>query len=221
MDALCRGWTSWTLVALGMLGPGLAAPAADPGQVNVAVDACFTPPSDGDASHLFIRAAIRPGWHIYPLTQAPGGPVASAIAVEPSASYRLAGEFRSQSPPQSHADRVAKDLVVETYDGQVVWSAPMDWAPGSDPAAISIHGTLTAQPCSANNCFPPQEFPFTARLARAEPDGLPRFGPSPFGPAAGPSVSWAVIAAGSAGGLILLAAATSLLRLSRPRKEAS
>ena len=47
---------------------------------------------------------------------------------------------------------------------RVVWHAPIELAPGVDPAELTINGSVLAQPCDANTCLPPQHFPFTAAL---------------------------------------------------------
>ena len=43
---------------------------------------------------LFITATIEPGWHIYSITQPPGGPLATKIEVSPPPGVRIAGKFQ-------------------------------------------------------------------------------------------------------------------------------
>jgi len=48
---------------------------------------------------LTITAAIEPGWHIYSLTQADGGPQKSEIKTAESPSYKLLGRLQPDQPP--------------------------------------------------------------------------------------------------------------------------
>ena len=61
----------------------------------VVVKAQFTAPSGNKQGQLFIIAAVEPGWHIYSITQPPGGPVATKIEVSSPPGVRVGGEFRS------------------------------------------------------------------------------------------------------------------------------
>jgi thiol:disulfide interchange protein DsbD len=182
------------LAGLGLAQPPGAAPPVPPGgfdqagglggqasggmlgqassQPKVQVSAEFTAPADGSQGRLFVVADIEPGWHIYSLTQPPGGPVASEIEVEPSADYRLRGEFRPMEPPEQKREAVF-DMMVQSHYGRVVWHAPIELAPGINPSSVVITGSVLAQPCDPNTCLPPQSFAFEARLGRgvALPDG--------------------------------------------------
>ena len=50
----------------------------------------------GEATKVNLLAQIPPGWHLYSLTQPPGGPVASTIEVGPSTLARISGFVSSQ-----------------------------------------------------------------------------------------------------------------------------
>ncbi len=70
--------------------PGLGDDAKD----IVKLNARFTPPAGKQPAMLFITADIKQGWHIYSITQEPGGPIRTKIELAPSPQYRLAGEFQ-------------------------------------------------------------------------------------------------------------------------------
>jgi thiol:disulfide interchange protein DsbD len=55
-------------------------------------------------------------------------------------------------------------MVLESHEGTVTWSAPIEIAPGVDPSKLKIAGVVNAQPCDANSCFPPEDYAFTASL---------------------------------------------------------
>ena len=139
------------------LGSGKGAATA------VTVTGQFTTGQGGKPARLFITAKIRPGWHIYSTTQRPGGPLRTKIRLKSSNDFRVAGDFQASPPPEKKTQPEAfKDLIVETHEGTVTWSAPLEFGRGVDPARLKIEGTVVAQPCDANSCFPPESYAFTA-----------------------------------------------------------
>jgi thiol:disulfide interchange protein DsbD len=130
----------------------------------VSVSAWLSPPADGKPARLSVTATMQPGWHIYSLTQPPGGPRATAIKLEPSSAYRLAGAFQPNVPPEKKQEPVFDNLMVESHHGSITWEAPLEIAPGVDPATLKITGAVNAQPCDVKSCLPPQDFAFVATL---------------------------------------------------------
>jgi len=159
------------------LGPGVDDPV-------VSVDAQFTLPEPDRPARLFVRATIKPKWHIYSITQAAGGPVPTKIKLEPSDAYQLRGEYQVSPPPDKKPEPVFDNLVVESHHGTVVWYAPLEFSPGVDPKTRKIKGSLFAQPCDASSCLPPQSFPFTASVGPGLelPEGEPAAAPAPSQP---------------------------------------
>ncbi|NUQ64110.1 MAG: thioredoxin family protein [Pirellulales bacterium] len=135
----------------------------------VAVSAQFTTVTSGKPARLFITAAMKPTWHIYSLSQKPGGPVPSKITLEPSDQYRLAGAFQSSPPPEEKKEEAFGGLVVESHYDKVVWHAPIELAPATDPAKLKIEGSVRVQPCDPSSCLPPQRLPFSAVLGPGVP----------------------------------------------------
>jgi thiol:disulfide interchange protein len=131
------------------------------GQSVATLQAQFTAPADGKPGYLFVTATIEPGWHVYSLTQPPGGPLAAKIEVGPPPGVGIAGKFQPTVPPEKKKD-LDFDMMVETHQGTVTWYAPIQVAAGLDPANLIIRGRLTGQACS-NACIP-LALPFAARL---------------------------------------------------------
>lgn len=146
----------------GLEGLG-AGPMQGAGPV-VVVSGQFTAPAGGGLGRLFVTAKIKPGWHIYSITQDARGPIPTKIQLQPSGAYRLAGAFQAAPPPEKKTEKVFGDVVVESHYDTVVWHAPLELARGIDPAAVKIEGVLFAQPCNADSCLPEQKYPFTAVL---------------------------------------------------------
>ncbi len=169
-------------------GPGLGSlfdsSPADAKSV-VSIEARFTAPSAGQPGRLLVTAKIKSGWHIYSITQPPGGPIATKIAVSPPPGVRVTGPFQAQPAPDKKQEPAFDNLTVETHHDTVTWSAPIELAAGVDPAKLKIEGTATVQACDANSCLPPTPIAFAAAWARGTPP--------PEQPAAAPPVDLAAL----------------------------
>jgi suppressor for copper-sensitivity B len=185
----------------GQFGGFYAAAGAEGEPVTVTAE--FTAPAEGQPAGLFITANIKPGWHIYSITQPPGGPIRTQITLEPSDAFRPPTAYQVSPPPTKHVEEAFGGLTVESHEGIVTWYAPLELRGGVDPAKVRIAGRLTVQACDANACLPPQDYPFTAVLGRGRE--------MPAGPSAQPPVE-------AAGALdpdkleVTSVAATSLLK---------
>jgi thiol:disulfide interchange protein len=195
--------------------PELPAPAspgnsqlgsAASGTKNVVnVQAQFTAPAGTAPGRLMITATIQPGWHIYSITQPPGGPLATKITVTPPPGVGLAGRFQASVAPQAKKDPAFDNLMIETHEGTVTWYTPIEIAAGYDPAKLEIRGKINVQACDANSCVPPQDLPFLAKLG---PGGALPGETAGGSPAAQPSQPptrslWALLGLAFLGGLIL------------------
>ena len=136
------------------------------GEQVVSVRAGFTAPAADRSAQFFITATIQRGWHIYSITQPPGGPLATKIKLEPSDSCKVMGSFQADPAPSKKAEPAFDNLTVESHFGTVSWSAPIQFAAGVDPGMLKIRGQLNVQPCDAEACLPPRDIEFTAGIER-------------------------------------------------------
>jgi suppressor for copper-sensitivity B len=141
--------------------------APDPTGPVVKAKGVIVPAAAGKPAQLVVTADIDAGWHIYSITQPPGGPIRSAIKVTPSPDYKI-GDFKPSIEPHAEPSTAFTNVIEETHDGSISWTAPLDLSPGVDPAKLKIEGALHAQACS-NSCLPPQDYKFTAQIAGAAP----------------------------------------------------
>lgn len=132
----------------------------------VAVTAEFTSSTAQPTEQLSITARIKPTWHIYSITQPPGGPLPTEIKLRSSKAFRLLGDFHARPLPKRKTEPAFDNLTVEIHHDHVTWRAPIKIRSGVDPATLRIEGIVRVQPCNPNNCFPPQEIAFSAMLAR-------------------------------------------------------
>jgi len=141
----------------GNFGDPLGKPDVNP----VTMQARFTPPAGGKPGQLTVEATIAPGSWIYSITQPPGGPMASKFVITPSSEYQV-GPFQAVTPPKAAHDEIF-NTNVEKHEGTAVWTAPVTFAPGINPANVEIRGALNAQVCTASNCLPSSDFGFVAQ----------------------------------------------------------
>lgn len=127
----------------------------------VTTSAVFTVDADGKQGRLHVRAKIAPSWHIYSTTQKPGGPVTTQIKVEPTTGVTV-GSFSADDKPHTAPEAAFDNMLVETHEGHVTWTAPLTFSAGTEPAKLEFKGAVFAQACS-NSCLPPQDYKFTAK----------------------------------------------------------
>jgi thiol:disulfide interchange protein len=103
--------------------------------------------------HLSIKAVIAPSWHVYSLTQMPGGPMKSEIAVE-SDQIRLSGQFFSDQPPHiKHYDFFP--VPVEEHSGTLTWTASIQVPDASQAENLAMKITFSGQVCQDDGvCIP-------------------------------------------------------------------
>ena len=133
----------------------------------ITVSAQFAAPAGDRPGQLSITATMKPGWHIYSLTQKPGGPIPSAIKLTPPAGVHVGKTFEPSPPPKKKKEPAFDNLEVELHEGTVTWHATLTLDPGIDPATLSIPGELTVQACDPQSCYPPHTYPFAARLGKS------------------------------------------------------
>jgi thiol:disulfide interchange protein len=133
----------------------------------VTLHAEFTAAKENLPARLFITATIKTGWHIYSITQAPGGPIKTVIKLSPSDQFKLLGDFQAHPQPKVEQEPDAfPGIDVESHTKHVTWYAPIEFAPGVNPTQLKIEGQVTFQSCLAASCQPPQTIPFTAELGK-------------------------------------------------------
>jgi len=168
LGALATAAPLWAQVDDGQGYPGQRS-AQRPKEAVVAVTAKFTSSTSQRAGEVTITVRIKPTWHIYSITQLPGGPLPTEIKLRSSEAYHLLGDFRADPPPERKSELAFGNLVIETHHDQVTWRAPIEIGSGVAAETLEIEGTVLVQACSPNQCLPPQEVPFTAVLERDEP----------------------------------------------------
>jgi suppressor for copper-sensitivity B len=114
---------------------------------RVEVSAQIVSKEGGQQAELQITARIQPGWHIYSITQKPGGPKPTRINLVASDRYRILGKFVAVPPATIHHYDFWPDLDVEEHEDQVTWSVPVEAIGPEGWRGVTISGDIQGQVC--------------------------------------------------------------------------
>ncbi len=113
---------------------------------------------NGTVSNVRIDGTIQAGWHIYSITQPPGGPYATRISVPDGQSFVAAGNPKAILAPHVAFDSAFK-MNVQLHEKAASFDVPVRFT-GKVAAGDSVHVNVRYQVCNASLCLPPQ----TAKL---------------------------------------------------------
>lgn len=106
------------------------------------------------SGRVSVTAELEPNWHLYSVTQQPGGPQRSVIKLKDEPLAKLAGPFKSNVAP--HVKQYDFfDVPVEEHDGEVIWTAPITIVEGFDAANAEMRLLFNGQVCQDEGaCIP-------------------------------------------------------------------
>lgn len=114
----------------------------------------------GTVAHVTIEAVIQTGWHIYSVTQPPGGPYATRISVPDGQPFVAVGTATAITPPHVSFDDAFK-MNVQLHEKAASFDVPVRLADVAHAGGDSVRVNVRYQVCNASLCLPPQ----TVRLA--------------------------------------------------------
>lgn len=117
----------------------------------------------GGVTHVRLIATMDPGWHIYAITQPPGGPVATRITLPQGQPFTLAGPIRVAPPPSTALDE-SFGIQVQMHEGKAEFLVPVKRS-GTAPAS-TVRVDARYQACSESLCLPPQTAHLSIPVAR-------------------------------------------------------
>ena len=127
---------------------------------------------------LTVSVVMEPQWHVYSITQPPGGPQRTEIKVADSPAYKLLGPFQPSEPPQIKPPDVFP-VESEEHHEFVAWTAPLELATDTKAEELEIAVTALGQACK-ESCIP-FSHKLTAKLAGYDkpPQNLGEYRPDP------------------------------------------
>lgn len=154
-------------VAVGLAavaGPRLVPAQAQPAFADGATVAWSVAPiaaaGPGKRVTLVLHAAIKPGWHVYALNQAPNGPTPLVIALEANDWAVGAGRPGASRPVVGHDPAFGLDTPFYVQPFEV--SVPVRLKAGLASGAYAIPVSVRFQTCSGQTCQPPRTVHLTA-----------------------------------------------------------
>ena len=103
-------------------------------------------------------------WHLYSITQGPGGPIPTTITVGPASTFRLAGKIEG-TPPEI-ADDPNFGIMTETHTDSVSYRIPVIPSPSANGTKQLVIA-LRYQTCNDRYCLPPVTDTITADIKLA------------------------------------------------------
>ncbi len=116
----------------------------------------------GPTPRVAVTAQIDSGWHIYSMSQPPGGPRATRIAVAPGQPFDVGTVSVSPAPDTAYDS--AFRMKVQLHRGRVTFIVPL--VRSGTTRADSVRVTARYQVCNDSLCLPPQTATLTAAVAR-------------------------------------------------------
>jgi thiol:disulfide interchange protein len=109
----------------------------------------------GDSVAIAVRATIPPRWHLYSLTEPPGGPIATTIGIGPASLARASGTTRASLPT------IALDpnfgIQTEWYQDSASFQVPVRIVSPSLAGPAKLELRVGYQTCNDRYCLPPTE----------------------------------------------------------------
>lgn len=108
-----------------------------------------------------LRASIIPGWHVYSLTQKPGGPKPLSFQLEPVAGFALGAV---KGPPPQVAYDAEFQMKTETYSASPTFDVPIRWTRALPAGTTELKIVIRYMACSDKLCLPPRKEAITVQL---------------------------------------------------------
>ena len=146
--------TAWAQFGQGgfQIIPELSAISGKIPKHDFKVTARLRPSNDQRFGLLEVTATMNEAWHLYSMTQPPGGSQRTEIKLDPGSDFQLLGSFAPDHASHDHFDEVL-EAPSEEFTGKVSWTVPVAISKSIDE--IRIGGFLSGQVCAdGGSCVP-------------------------------------------------------------------
>lgn len=120
------------------------------------------PVTPGGTLTATATAEIESGWHVYALTQGPGGPHALEVTVQKSPVFSLGGKPTSPLPTKAFDPNF--NMETEFHEDSAVITVPIKVAKPAPGGAATLKIDMSYQTCNERLCLPPTVETLSARL---------------------------------------------------------
>jgi thiol:disulfide interchange protein len=157
-----RGFASGlAIVFLLLLSPSALAQTPNPVSLSGKLEPAKV--KQGQSAKILITAKIDPGWHLYSLTQGPGGPIATRITIDENSPLQMDGKPQQPKPKRAVDPNFTPpggpDFMTETFDNEVTFTVPVKAAANSATGTLKAIVKIRFQVCDEHQCLPPRTRP--------------------------------------------------------------
>ena len=121
--------------------------------------------AEGRRSHDIVNARvvakIDDGWHLYSISQPPGGPIPTRIWIPEDQPFKQSGNLRGPKPDKMFDP--AFNMDVELYEGSAEFQLPVKPAANGKQ---TLHVKASYQTCSDTLCLPPKTVTLEIEIER-------------------------------------------------------
>ncbi len=82
-------------------------------------------PEGSNEGEIRVTVDLSRGWHIFSVTQEPGGPIRTTLSIDSPDSVQVIGDFKPDQPPLKSVSSEFTGITVEEHIDTVVWNAPI------------------------------------------------------------------------------------------------
>ena len=107
----------------------------------------------GGRFDVAITAVAEDEWHVYSVTQGPGGPIPTTIALARSRFFAPAGAIRGPVPARAFDPNF--EIATETYEGTFTLLRPVRLAADAPGTGATLRLEVGFQACTKRVCLPP------------------------------------------------------------------
>jgi thiol:disulfide interchange protein len=106
----------------------------------------------GEKFSVGLSAKISSGWHMYSITQPPGGPTTTVITVPATQPFRLDGQI--SGPPPLIAYDANFEMNTETYEDHPEFTVPVSLSSNAHTGDQKLAIDVKFQVCNETTCIP-------------------------------------------------------------------
>jgi thiol:disulfide interchange protein DsbD len=106
----------------------------------------------GGHTQAVLTAQISPGWHVYSITQPPGGPNAASISVPAGQGFYVQGPITGTQPKSAFDPNF--QMNTEFYEGSATLNVPL--ASDASVNSQNVRINVRFQTCNDRLCLPPK-----------------------------------------------------------------
>ena len=108
----------------------------------------------GSGFGVRVVARIDEGWHMYSISQPPGGPIPTRISLAAGQRFTLSGPIKAPAPMKTMDKNF--DMEVEWYEGSAEFTLPIKLAADAPAGRQKLLVSTYYQVCNDQLCLPPK-----------------------------------------------------------------